>query len=84
MYFNYTEPFRRLIYITNPIKGLHRQVRKVTKTKGAFPLDMALLKLIYLAHQNISKKWVMPLTNWSQTAQQLSIWFGERMQLDLK
>ncbi|EJF08129.1 transposase mutator type, partial [Pontibacter sp. BAB1700] len=36
------------------------------------------------SHQNISKKWVMPLANWSQTAQQLSIWFGDRMQLDLK
>ncbi len=45
---------------------------------------MALLKLIYLSHQNISKKWGMPLSNWSQTAQQLAIWFGERMQLDLK
>nr|WP_162055007.1 hypothetical protein [Pontibacter pamirensis] len=51
---------------------------------GAFPSDMALLKLIYLAQQNISEKWVMPLRNWSQTAQQLAIWFGERMQLDLK
>jgi len=83
-YFKYTEPIRRLIYTTNTIEGFHRQVRKVTKTKGAFPSDMALLKLIYLAHQNISKKWVMPLSNWSQTAQQLSIWFGDRMQLDLK
>ena len=83
-YFKYTDQVRRLIYTTNTIEGFHRQVRKVTKTKGAFPSDMALLKLIYLSHQNISKKWVMPLSNWSQTAQQLSIWFGERMQLDLK
>lgn len=83
-YFKYTEQIRRLIYTTNTIEGFHRQVRKVTKTKGAFPSDMALLKLIYLSHQNISKKWVMPLSNWSQTAQQLAIWFGERMQLDLK
>lgn len=83
-YFKYTEQIRKLIYTTNAIEGFHRQVRKVTKTKGAFPSDMALLKLIYLSHQNISKKWGMPLSNWSQTAQQLSIWFGERMQLDLK
>ncbi|TXK22475.1 IS256 family transposase [Pontibacter qinzhouensis] len=83
-YFKYTEPITRLVYTTNPIEGLHRQVRKVTKTKGAFPSDMALLKLIYLAHQNISRKWSMPLANWSQTAQQLAIWFGERMELDLK
>ena len=83
-YFKYTEQIRKLIYTTNTIEGFHRQVRKVTKTKGAFPSDMALLKLIYLAHQNISKKWVMPLSNLSQTAQQLAIWFGDRMQLDLK
>ena len=83
-YFKYTGPIRHLIYTTNTIEGYHRQVRKVTKTKGAFPSDMALLKLIYLSHQHISKKWVMPLSNWSQTAQQLSIWFGDRMQLDLR
>ncbi len=83
-YFKYTGPIRHLIYTTNTIEGYHRQVRKVTKTKGAFPSDMALLKLIYLSYQNISKKWVMPLSNWSQTAQQLAIWFGDRMQLDLK
>ena len=83
-YFKYSEQIRKLIYTTNAIEGLHRQVRKVTKTKGAFPSDMALLKLIYLSYQNISKKWVMPLSNWSQTAQQLAIWFGDRMQLDLK
>lgn len=83
-YFKYTEPIRHLIYTTNTIEGFHRQIRKVTKTKGAFPSDMALLKLIYLSHQNISKKWIMPLSNWSQTAQQLAIWFEDRMQLDLK
>ena len=83
-YFKYTEQIRKLIYTTNTIEGFHRQVRKVTKTKGAFPSDMALLKLIYLSHQNISRKWVMPLSDWSQTAQQLSIWFGDRMPLDLK
>lgn len=83
-YFKYSEQIRNLIYTTNTIEGFHRQVRKVTKTKGAFPSDMALLKLIYLAHQNISQKWVMPLSNWGQTAQQLSIWFGDRMPLDLK
>lgn len=82
-YFKYTHQIRKLIYTTNPIEGLHRQIRKVTKTKGAFPSDTALLKLIYLTHKNISKKWVMPLPNWGQTAQQLAIWFGDRMKLDL-
>lgn len=82
-YFRYDAPIRRLIYTTNTIEGFHRQVRKVTKTKGAFTSDMALLKLIYLAHNNISQKWTMPLSNWGVTAQKLAIWFPDRMVLDL-
>jgi len=83
VYFNYDEQIRRLIYTTNAVEGFHRQVRKVTKTKGAFPNDMALLKLIYLATENISKKWTQPLQNWAITAQQLYIRFGDRMIIDL-
>lgn len=56
-YFKYDPSIRKLIYTTNTIEGFHRQVRKVTKTKGAFPTDMALLKLIYLAYTNIQEKW---------------------------
>ena len=82
-YFQYDEQIRRLIYTTNPVEGFHRQVRKVTKTKGAFPNDMALLKLIYLATENISAKWTQPLQNWGLTAQQLSIRFGKRMKIEL-
>uniref|UniRef100_UPI00373FDE45 transposase n=1 Tax=Mariniphaga anaerophila TaxID=1484053 RepID=UPI00373FDE45 len=74
---------RRLIYTTNSVEGFHRQVRKVTKTKGAFSNDMALLKLIYLTTEHISKKWTQPLQNWGLTAQQLKIKFGDRMKLDL-
>jgi len=82
-YFAYDEQIRKLIYTTNAVEGFHRQIRKVTKTKGVFPNDMALLKLIYLATENISKKWNQPLQNWALTAQQLRIRFGERMILDL-
>jgi len=82
-YFQYSEAIRRLIYTTNTIEGFHRQVRKVTKTKGAFTSDMALLKLIYLAAQNIQKKWTQPLQNWSLTVSQLSIIFGDRLKLRL-
>ncbi len=82
-YFEYSEGIRRLIYTTNPIEGYHRQVRKVTKTKGAFPTDMALLKLVYLATRRIEDKWTSPLQNWGLTAQQLVIKFGDRMPLDL-
>jgi len=82
-YFQYDQQIRRLIYTTNAVEGFHRQVRKVTKTKGAFPNDMALLKLIYLATENISRKWTQPLQNWSLTVQQLHIKFGERMKIDI-
>lgn len=82
-YFRYDKSIRKLIYTTNTIEGFHRQVRKVTKTKGAFTSDMALMKLIYLAHNNIKKKWTMPLANWGTTAQKLAIWFPGRMVLDL-
>jgi putative transposase len=80
-FFKYTESIRKLIYTTNAIEGFHRQVRKVTKNKTAFTSDMALLKLIYLAQRNISKKWTQPLQNWSLAISQLSIIFGNRLKL---
>ena len=82
-YFQYDEQIRRIIYTTNVVEGFHRQVRKVTKTKGAFTNDMALLKLIYLTVENISKKWTQPVQNWGLTVQQLCIKFGDRMKTDL-
>jgi transposase-like protein len=82
-YFQYTKPIRKLIYTTNIVEGYHRQIRKVTKTKGAFTNDMALMKLVYLATKNIQKKWTSPLHNWSLTVQQLYIKFGNRIKLDL-
>ena len=82
-YFKYPAAIRKLVYTTNTIEGYHRQIRKVTKTKGAFTSDMALLKLMYLATKNIEKKWTMPLSNWSITVSQLSIIFGDRLKLNL-
>lgn len=82
-YFQYTQPIRKLIYTTNAVEGYHRQLRKVTKTKGAFTSDMALLKLVYLATKNIEKKWTSPLQNWALTVQQLAIRYGNRLPLDL-
>ena len=82
-YFQYDEYVRKLIYTTNAVEGFHRQVRKVTKTKGAFPNDMALMKLVYLTVENISKKWTQPVQNWGLTVQQLSIKFGDRMRTGL-
>lgn len=83
-YFKYTAPIRKIIYTTNAVEGFHRQVRKVTKTKGAFTSDTALLKLVYLATRNIEKKWNSTLQNWGQIVQQLSITFEGRVPIDLK
>jgi putative transposase len=82
-YFSYNAEIRKLIYTTNTVEGFHRQVRKVTKTKGPFTSDMALIKLIYLVSQNVMKKWTQPLQNWSLTVQQLAIRFGDRLKLHL-
>jgi len=78
-YFNYPEDIRRTIYTTNIIESLHRQYRKLTKTKGGFPNDMSLLKLLYSGIQNARKKWTRPIKNWGQTLSQLSIIFGDRL-----
>ncbi|MGB5750754.1 MAG: IS256 family transposase [Desulfobacterales bacterium] len=83
-YFDYTGPIRKLIYTTNPIEGYHRQIRKVTKNKGAFPNEISLLKLTYLATKRIEQKWTSPLSNWGLTVQQLAIKFEGRLDLDIK
>jgi len=82
-FFEYDDQIRKVIYTTNTVEGFHRQVRKVTKTKGAFTSDNALLKLVYLVVLNISEKWTMPLHNWSLTLSQLYIIFGDRLKLHL-
>nr|VFK04214.1 MAG: Transposase, Mutator family [Candidatus Kentron sp. H] len=74
-YFKYPADIRRAIYTTNAIEAVHRQFRKLTKTKGAFPSDNSLLKLLYVGIQNASKKWTMPISSWSLTLSQLSIYF---------
>ncbi|MCF6766725.1 IS256 family transposase, partial [Thiotrichales bacterium 19S3-7] len=74
-YFKYDPMIRRMIYTTNAVEGFHRQVRKYTKSKGAFTSESALVKLIYCAYQQIKKKWTMPLTNWAMTVSQLDIYF---------
>ncbi len=82
-YFKYTKPVRRLIYTTNPIEGFHRQVRKYTKSKGAFTSENALYKLIYAAIMQIKKKWNMPVRDWAMTISQLDIYFAGRLNVGL-
>lgn len=78
-YFKYPEEIRRIIYTTNIIESVHRQFRTLTKTKGAFPNDNSLLKLLYAGILNAEKKWTMPIRNWSLTISQLNIFFKERL-----
>jgi putative transposase len=83
-YFKYTKDIRKIIYTTNPIEGFHRQVRKFTKTKGAFTSENALFKLIYCACEKIKARWNQPLHNWALTIGQLDLHFEGRLKLSLK
>ena len=78
-YFKYPEEIRRLIYTTNQIEGFNRQMRKVTKTKSVFPTDDSLLKILYLAMMDVTKKWTAARHDWKVIRAQLSIFFGDRI-----
>ncbi len=80
-YFDYSPEIRRLIYTTNSVEGYHRQLRKVVKTKGAFPHQEAVKKLLYLAYYDITSDWTAPMQNWANILNQLSIRFHERLTL---
>ncbi len=79
--FDYPAEIRRLIYTTNTVEGYNRQVRKVTKTKGALPSGDAVRKLLYLATRDITKTWTMPIYNWAKIRNQLAIRFEDRFPL---
>jgi transposase-like protein len=78
-YFEYSEPIRRIIYTTNTVEGFNRQIRKITKTKGGFNSDISLQKLVYLAYQDIAKKWEKSISNWAEIISQFSIIFEDRL-----
>ena len=78
-YFKYPPQVRRLIYTTNTIEGFNRQLRKVTKSKSVFQTDDSLLKMLYLAMMDITKKWTGRRQDWSRIHAQLSIYFADRM-----
>jgi transposase-like protein len=79
--FQFSKEIRRLIYTTNIIEAYNRQLRKVSKNRGVFPSDMAVRKLLWLAHRDIAKKWTMPISNWASILNQLAIHFEERFPL---
>jgi putative transposase len=78
-FFSYPPPIRRIIYTTNPIESYHRMVRKVTKTKGAFSSEDAIVKQIYLATINANTKWQGTMFGWSAVRTQLTLKFGNRL-----
>ncbi|WP_037587224.1 transposase, partial [Stenoxybacter acetivorans] len=78
-YFRYPEAIRKPIYTTNAVEAVHRQFRKLTKTKGAFPNEDSLLKLLYVGINKASEKWTMPIQNWGQAVSQFSIYFEGRL-----
>ncbi len=78
-FFKYSPELRKLIYTTNMIESYHRQLRKVTKGKSIFPNDEALQKMLYLATQDVLRKWSGRIQNWGQILLQLSIYFPDKV-----
>ena len=78
-FFKYPEEIRKIIYTTNIIEGLHRQFRKVTKSKTIFPSDAALEKMFYLSSRNVIKKWTQRYRNWDQVLNHLMIMFEDQV-----
>ena len=76
--FEYPEEIRKIIYTTNPIESLNSALRKVTRGKGSFINEMALMKVLYLRVENLEKKWCKGSKNWKSVENQLNIIFGER------
>lgn len=78
-YFKYPQEVRTLIYTTNAIENFNRQLRKVTKSKSVFPTDDSLLKMLYLAMIDITKKWTGRRKDWGVIHSQLEIFFADRL-----
>lgn len=78
-YFKYPAEIRKAIYTTNAVEAVHRQFRKLTKTKGGFSNENALLKLLYAGIMQASTRWTMPIRNWGKTISLLSIHFEGRL-----
>lgn len=83
-FFKYPPEIRKIIYTTNMIESYHRQLRKVTKGKSIFPSDEALQKMLYLATQDVLRKWTGRVHNWDQILLQLSIFFPEKVKSHLR
>jgi len=81
-FFQYPTEIRKIIYTTNAVEAVHRQLRKVTKNRASFPHDESLIKILFLAIRDVSKKWTKSIPNWALTISQLSIIFEGRLNLN--
>ena len=79
VFFDYPPAIRRVIYTTNAIESLNYTLRKRLKTRGVFPNDESLVKVLYLALQQVAKKWTRPIRDWKAALNQFVILFGERV-----
>jgi putative transposase len=79
VFFDYSPEIRKVIYTTNAIESLNYSLRKLLKTRGAFPNDEAIIKIIYLAINRVAKKWTMPIRDWRAALNQFGILFGDRV-----
>ena len=78
-FFAYPPDIRKVIYTTNAIESLNYSLRKVTKNRSIFPNDNAIIKIMFLALTNASKKWTMPIKDWGAALNQFAVYFGDRV-----
>lgn len=78
-YFKYSPEIRRIIYTTNALEGFNRQLRRFTKIRTVFPTDESLRKSLYLATEQVMRKWISPVPNWGITLAQLTIMFKDKI-----
>lgn len=81
VFFDYPPEIRKVIYTTNAIESLNASLRKVTKTRRSFPTDDSVMKILYLALHQISRKWTMPIRDWKPAMSQFMIIYGDRAPL---
>lgn len=79
VFFDYSAQIRKVIYTTNAIESLNYSLRKLLKTRGAFPNDDSIVKVIYLAINRVAKKWTRPIRDWKAALNQFVILFGDRV-----
>jgi putative transposase len=78
-FFAFPEEIRRIVYTTNSIEAVNRQLRKIIKTRGHFPTEDAALKLLWLALRNAEKKWTYPIRDWPRALHQFALFFPGRV-----